>query len=480
MVIFALSILCLQNQEADYFEVIDFVAPEEVVLEVGGLLPLEDALLIATRRGEIWRVDDAFGSKPIFSLWAEGLQEPLGLLAHEGWIYAMQRGELSRMRDSSGDGRMDDLETVADGWHLSGNYHEYAFGPTLAGDGSLWMTLNKPFGGEPFGRAPWRGWALRAQADGSWEGVAAGLRSPAGVRASPWGEVFFTDNQGEWCATSKFTAVVEGSFHGHPWGIDSCDLPSSRVQHPGEIPDGGTVNEAAATVPGYQLPAVWIPWDLLGRSPSDFVWDTDGNFGPYRGQVMVGDQYSAEVFRVSLQKVAGRWQGACYPLRKGLKAGVSRLAWAKDGSLWCGMTTRGWPSLGTATEGLQRIRWTGKTPFELLEVRATPQGFQLQFTLPVDSASIVLEDLQVRSWTYHHWSTYGSDPVDEAAHSVEALKLSPDGTQLDVTLSDCRPGFVYEISAPGLIAISGQTLLHDTAWYTLLSIPQEGLKSSRD
>ena len=138
------------------------------------------------------------------------------------------------------------------------------------------------------------------------------------------------------------------------------------------------------------------------------------------------------------------------------------------------MTTRGWPSLGTATEGLQRIRWTGKTPFELLEVRATPQGFQLQFTLPVDSASIVLEDLQVRSWTYHHWSTYGSDPVDEAAHSVDTLKLSSDGTQLDITLSDCQPGFVYEISAPGLIAISGQTLLHDTAWYTLLSIPQEG------
>ena len=34
MVIFALSILCLQNQEADYFEVIDFVAPEEVVFGV--------------------------------------------------------------------------------------------------------------------------------------------------------------------------------------------------------------------------------------------------------------------------------------------------------------------------------------------------------------------------------------------------------------------------------------------------------------
>ncbi len=460
----------LALSEDVYFEILDVPVPDGIVLEVGGLLPLGDSLFIATRRGEIWKYQ--FNPETEWHLWAEGLQEPLGLMEHEGWIYVVQRGELSRMRDRDADGRMDDLETVADGWGMSGNYHEYAFGPARTSDGSFWMTLNKPFGEEYFGKVPWRGWAIRLQSDGTWEGVAAGLRSPAGVGTAPWDEVFYTDNQGEWCATGKFTAVGEGSFHGHPWGVDSCDLPRSRVTHPGEIPDGGSVNEAAATVPGYQLPAVWIPWDLLGRSPSDFLWDTQGNFGPYRGQVMVGDQYSAEVFRISLQKVAGRWQGACYPLRKGLKAGITRLAWAEDGSLWCGMTTRGWPSLGTATEGLQRIRWTGKTPFDLLEVRSLADGFALHFTLPLDPASLETAELQVRSWTYNHWSTYGSEPVDETVHSIQTLQLSAEGTQLVLTIPDLRPGFVHEISAPGLLSTSGLPLLHDTAWYTLLSMPQ--------
>ena len=472
MVVLPIFLLALQNSEADYFEIIDFIPPEGVLLEVSGLLSQEEALYIATRRGEVWRVEEPLGGSPNFSLWAEGLQEPLGLLAHDGWIYSVQRGELSRMRDSNGDGHMDDLETIADGWHLSGNYHEYAFGPALAPDGSFFLTLNKPFGGEPFGRAPWRGWTLKIGEDGSWEGVAAGLRSPAGVEASPWGEIFFTDNQGEWCATGKFTAVGEGRFHGHPWGIESCKLPESRVVHPGEVPDGITVNEAARQIPGYELPAVWIPWDLLGRSPSGFVWDDSGNFGPYRDQIFVGDQYSAEVFRVSLQKVAGRWQGGCYPLRSGLKAGITRLAWAEDGSLWCGMTTRGWPSLGTATEGLQRVRWTGKIPFDLLSLAVVEDGLVAAFTLPVDPDSFSADSFHVRSWTYQHWSTYGSDLVDEAEHEVSSAVASEDGMSVRLVIEDLRPGYVYEVEISSLQSTSAQPLLHDIGWYTLLSIPR--------
>ena len=300
------------------------------------------------------------------------------------------------------------------------------------------------------------------------------MRSPAGVKTSPWGEVFFSDNQGEWCATGKFTAVGEGRFHGHPWGIDSCDLPESIVPHPGEVPDGITVNEAANKIPNYELPAVWIPWDLLGRSPSGFVWDKDGNFGPYKGQVLVGDQYSAEIFRVSLQEVAGRWQGACYPLRSGLKAGLTRLAWADDGSLWCGMTTRGWPSLGTATEGLQRLRWTGKVPFDLLELEATNEGFVVHFTKPVDSESFAEAILNVRSWTYNHWSTYGSGLIDEADHEIISATLAPDAMSAHLVVGNLRPGYVHEIDIEDIASVSGEALLHRTGWYTLLAVPTKG------
>ena len=71
-------LLALQASEADYFEIVDFTAPEGVLLEVSGLLPSNEDLYIATRRGEIWHVKNALSKSPRFSLWAEGLQEPLG------------------------------------------------------------------------------------------------------------------------------------------------------------------------------------------------------------------------------------------------------------------------------------------------------------------------------------------------------------------------------------------------------------------
>ena len=104
--------------EGDYVTIHDVPLPKDVVLEVGGLALRGNTMFVATRRGEIWRLEDVAGAAPRASLWAEGLQEPLGLLDHDGWLYCSQRGELSRLRDADGDGRMDELQTVAQGWPL--------------------------------------------------------------------------------------------------------------------------------------------------------------------------------------------------------------------------------------------------------------------------------------------------------------------------------------------------------------------------
>ena len=139
MVMLSLCLALLPQGPADdrFVEIVDLPQPEGVVLEVGGILARGQQLLVSTRRGEVWQIDDAYGDAPRYTLYAEGLQEPLGLLEKDGWVYVAQRGELSRMRDVDGDGRMDELETVSGGWPLSGNYHEYCIGPTVADDGSL-------------------------------------------------------------------------------------------------------------------------------------------------------------------------------------------------------------------------------------------------------------------------------------------------------------------------------------------------------
>lgn len=458
--------------DSEFVQLIEVALPKDVVLEVGGMVCRADELFVSTRRGEIWRLQGAYGDAPKCTKWAEGLQEPLGLVDHNGWLWCSQRGELSKLRDRDGDGRMDELVTVSSGWPISGNYHEYCFGPALAPDG-MWLTLNKPFGDEPFGRADYRGWAIRIDpVTGAWTPVCAGLRSPCGVGTSPWGEVFYTDNQGEWCATSKFAPLNEGDFHGHPWGADSCKLPASKVAYPGEVKSGMRMDEAVRTLRNYKLPAVWLPYDIIGRSPGNFVWDTKGGFGPYKGQVFCGDQWSAEVFRMTLEKVDGRWQGACYPFMRGLKCGITRVEWGTDNSLWCGLTNRGWGSLGQQEHGLQRLMWRGVEPFDLLEVSALPNGFRVKFTKPVAIASAVAASFEVQSWTYDLHEEYGCAPRDKQTLKVTSAVLATDRLSIDLVIEGLFATRVHQIAGEGLRNDQGRALWHPTAYYTLNAIPQ--------
>jgi glucose/arabinose dehydrogenase len=477
MVICCLAFAVLQaSSEADVYPVTTIETPAEVVLEVGGfaLLP-EDRILICTRRGQIWRVENAYtpdGKGARFHLWFDGLQEPLGLLAQDGWIYCTQRGELSRLRDQDGDGRADTLETIADPWQISGNYHEYAFGPALGGDGRLWVTLNRPFGEEPFGRAKWRGFALAIDAaTGAWEPVCAGLRSPCGVEAAPWGDVFYTDNQGEWCGASKLSHLERGDFHGHPWGIQDTKLPEWKFGEVRQPPDKTLMPLVKATLPSFELPAVWFPYDEMGRSPAGFVWDTAGRFGPFfRGHVFVGDQYDASLIRVTLEQVGGRWQGACYPFRMGLASGVTRVAWGADGSLLVGMTNRGWGSRGQGTYGLQRVKWSGRTPFELREMRAVAGGFELEFTAPVDAKLAAdAATWRMSSYTYELHEEYGSPKMDEQPLAPRPCVVDP--THVRLAVDSLRAGYVHELHYETLRDARGAAPLHDRAYYTLALVP---------
>lgn len=459
--------------EADVYAVADIPIPEDLVLEVGGLLPDgRGGLYVCTRRGELWHVADADTDAPTWSLFADGLAEPLGLLFHDDALLVTQRAELTALRDTDADGRADRFDTLA-AWDISGSYHEYAFGPRRDADGKLWVTLNRPFDAEPFGKVDWRGWALRIDPEtGVRDPVACGLRSPAGVASSPDGRMVYTDNQGEWCGASKLSVLQPGDFHGHPMRIDDADLPGAGMPHPGEVDDGALFPIAARRIPSLRLPAVWFPYDVMGRSPSGLAWDeTGGAFGPFAGQVFVGDQYQASVLRVALEEVDGVWQGACFPFREGLGSGVIRVAFDRDGSLLVGQSDRGWASLGNRPYGLQRITWTGETPFELHSIRARPEGFAVHFTRDVDAASVAdPASWALRRFTYRLHSAYGSDEVDE--HELTVSRVTVSGPrQVTLHVDGLRAGYVHEIRAPGVRDVDGQPLLHDVGFYTLTERP---------
>jgi len=470
----AFLILSLGQLTGQTYSIETLESPDDVVLEVSGLALLPDGRpIVATRRGELWIVAAAYGDQPTYTRFAEGLHEPLGLLPHDGWIYLVQRGELSRVRDIDGDGRIDELETVCDDWSISGNYHEYNFGPRIDDEGNFWITTNKPFGDEPFGRADWRGFALRISPEGKMLPTSAGLRSPAGIEKSPWGAMFYTDNQGEWCGASKLALLEPGDFHGHPWGIFSCDRPEWTHGPVAEPPDGLPMHEVESVHSSFKMPAVWFPYDKMGKSPAGMVWDTtEGGFGPFAGQLFVGDQHHSAIFRVCLEQVDGHWQGACMPFLDGFRSGVLRMAWGRDAVLFVGCTNRGWGSRGNSTDGLQRVTWDGTTPFALHSVSALRDGFELRFTEPLDPLlASDPENYSAQSYTYLLHEPYGSDEVQGAELSVLAVHLGDDQRSVRLELEGLRSGYVHELTA-NVASRTGQRLQDPRAYYSLIRRPE--------
>lgn len=187
--------------EEDFFNIRNISTPEGILLGVGGMCVLPNGNLgVATRRGEIYIVENPTSSRPFSRHFASGLHEPLGLAYKEGAFYAAQRGELTRMEDTDYDGKADVYKTVYT-WPLSGHYHEYSFGPKIAPDGSFFVTGNVAFGSEEWwrgeSRVPWRGWTMKISEDENMEPWATGMRSPEGLGMID-GEFFYAENQGDW------------------------------------------------------------------------------------------------------------------------------------------------------------------------------------------------------------------------------------------------------------------------------------------
>ena len=466
----------IAQQEAEYYKISTVPIPEEVSLEVGGLAFTDDNQLgVSTRHGEIWLIDNPQSDQPTFSRYASGLHEPLGLAYRNGSFYTTQRAELTKLTDHNNDGKADEYRTLYT-WPLSGNYHEYSYGPLFLPDGDMLVTLNLSWVGEGASLAKWRGWMLKISEDGDMTPIATGLRSPAGFGFNVNGDVFYGENQGDWIASGRITHLEKGDFAGNPAGLKWSGDPASPIKMKRSyFPDSiGLMHEFAKNFTSLKLPTVWFPHTIMGISTSDIVADTTaGNFGPFTGQLLVGDQGHSKIMRVFLEKVNGEYQGACFPFREGFASGLLRMRWGPDNALYVGMTSRGWASTGPDMYGLQRLSWTGKTPFEIKAMRAQSNGFELEFTQPVDEATAARpESYSLTSFTYKYHRTYGSPIINQQPCNVQRVEVSSDRTKVRLYMSGLREGYIHQLKADGVRNRNGQALLHDDAYYTLNNRPE--------
>lgn len=471
------------QEQNDYYRIVTLETPAGVNFEASGLDRLPDGrLAVALRKGEVWIIHNPLAEPPTvkalgYRLFASGMHEILGLAVHEGDIYVTQRSEVTRLRDTDGNGFADEYLTASKGWGVSGAYHEYAYGPVFDREGNMYNTLNCSMGkawagaGDQAKHPLWRGWSVMTP-KGSTKvtGFAAGFRSPCGIGSNAEGDLFGTDQQGNWVPTSPMMHIRHGAYFGHADSITDMKHPDSPVKPPAKVLDGITVAEAVTQVPGFCLPAVWLPYVKFGQSTTGLRCDqTGGRFGPFEKQMFIGEFVLSGVNRVFLEKIGGDYQGACFPFVSGLQSAVLTLNFLTDGSMILGQSNRGWNSYGSKSYGLQRLVPTGRVPLEIQKLEAISGGFRFTFTHPIQRAD--WSQTQAQSYTYLHTAKYGSPEVEAQPLKLQDWNLSADARSLTVQVANLRAGYVHEFQLPELKSSEGLPLWHRLCAYTLNKLP---------
>jgi len=465
-----------------YYPPKDNFGREQLFEALGLSLTKDNTVVVATRTAGIWRL-----VKGQWHLFAEGTFDSLGVVVEDKKglsVIAGQKAELTRIRDTNGDGIADSYETLFDAHAYHGNYHSYMHGPVRGGDGAYYVSINLAdgndgstykAGGQYMGSAGGlAGWSIRIEPNGKFETWANGLRSPAGLGTAPDGRLWYSDNQGEYMGTSKIFVLEKDKFYGHPSGL--VDLPGMTPDSP-EITWEKVHNKRTNAI-------ILLPHNRVANSPGNPAWITHKKFGPFAQQMLMGDQTQSNLLRIAVQNVDGIEQGSVMPFIDGLESGVMRPLFLHDGSLLLGQTGRGWQAKGGHVASLQRVIWDGKTVSPAItRMLATPTGFAIEFTQAIND-KITAEELKslllLESWVYRDAPDYGSDELDLTQEQIKSIAVSADRKTVTIDLPSLaqkqvhpqQTARVYHVQVKTKTVFEKNAVEKMDAYYTLYKFPQ--------
>jgi cytochrome c len=435
------------------------IRPESFKPMVGGLDVLSDGRVVVSTwdsEGAVYVLSNIDSDDPEqiqVKRIAHGLAEPLGLKVVNDEIYVLQKHELTKLVDRNGDDVTDIYQTISNDWGVSANFHEFAFGLEYK-QGYFYAALAtaiNPGGASTQPQIQDRGKVAKiSKRTGNVEFIAQGLRTPNGIGVGFDGEMFIADNQGDWLPSSKIVHVKPGAFYG-----------SHSVNR-----------EVTKDLPVTQ-PVVWLPQDEIGNSPSQ---PGPLNVGPYQHQMIHGEVTHGGLKRVFVEKVNGSYQGAVFRFTQGLEAGVNRIAWDGDNTLYIGGIGNpgNWGHSGKRWYGLQRMSYNGQSTFEMLKVSARSDGMAIEFTEPLkENDGFEPEDYRVTQWRYEPTEQYGGPKLDETQLKVEAVSISADRKRVFLELDGMKAGHVVHIQLQKhFVSAKNHQLWTTESWYTLNHIPK--------
>lgn len=451
-------------------------------------------------KGEVWIVKNlASGTPGAATQIATGLREALGVKVIGNDFYVMEKPRIIKFVGSGTTFTKSTFFTLPTAWYNDQQWHHFSFGLTLR-DSAFWFSTGTAYDYTPSDPIQ-RGALIRVPLSGSgFTQHARGLRNPPGVALGPENEFFVTENEGHWKPVDGLyhlrtqNVPANGRFYGfRTTGNNACGTTPPNV-----------AGDNCPNDPEYP-PAVWIPHaqdfttSSFAQSPTEPILL---KHGPYAGQMLGGDIHLGGLLRYYLEKVGDDYQGAVFKFitsgSQGINYGVFKLNHLSDGALitsglgggsslaGCVLDSRSsgnWNTNG-ACRGMSVLTPTAAVPFEMLAIRSTPDGFEIEFTKPAGAAASNAASYSVRSSVHTPVQAYGADASNtdnNVTVAVTSATLSPDGKRVSLKLASLLTKRMYGFTLNGITSATGEALYTNQAFYTLNKVnTATGVTDSRE
>tara|TARA_B100000945_G_scaffold319520_1_gene326924 strand:- start:5171 stop:9409 length:4239 start_codon:yes stop_codon:yes gene_type:complete len=493
-----LSIQFLSNLEVDRFPPLGATIPPPETAQLSVLpgvtttrLPFFDEFMptgidwdpngdlwLTSLKGRIWKaVDtDQDGMEDQLSVGIHELAAPYGLQANSESIDVINKYALLRMFDRDKDGHYEKVQTIAAGWGHTADYHDWTVGPVPDGQGGYFITTACQQDDRSKAAAHLRGSVLhlvprKPTQENPYlfqvKTYTKGHRFPMGLARNASGQLYVSDNQGNYNPYNEINHVIKGKHFGF---INKLE----RVEN----------QRPPLTPPAIDMPHPWTRsvngicfletplavQNILGRNV----------FGPFEGH-MVGCEYDTRrLIRMSFQKVGETMQGAAYPLTLDQPTdgepllGPLSVAVSPAGDLYvASIRDSGWGGANNIGTLAKMDFANAKLPAGIAEVKANATGFEIFFTAAVDGQRAAdPKNYSVQSATRISTTSYGGTDRDRKTDRITSLTVAPDSLSVQLNIEEFRAGFIYDLKLRNLNA-DESIFFPAEAYYTLRTIPVE-------
>jgi hypothetical protein len=285
--------------------------------------------------------------------------------------------------------------------------------------------------------------------------VGHAFRYPTGIAINERDEVFVSDQQGVQNCFNEINYLVEGAHYG---------VPSTHEED----------KDAPETKAAIQIPHPWT------RSVNGLCFLTGREGYPDLKGHGIGCEYNGRfLIRFTTQRVGDVMQGAVYPFSK---PDYPKPEENFEGPLCCGVSPKGEIYIGSISDSgwaggqntgsIVKLKGNGQRPNGIREIRATPDGFDIEFFAPVDPVRATnAEHYSISGYTRVWGGAYATPDSDRHRCKVLHVKLSADGQTARLKVEPRKtPNYVYDISCRE-VAEPGKSLWPDYGFFTLHKIP---------